>query len=122
VRVATPDGRWLVLHAAVLDDGAAGPRRTAVVIEPAEPAEIAPLIMRAYQLTGRERAVTALVCQGMSTSQIAERLAISPHTVRDHVKAIFAKTAVRSRGELMAQLFTDHYAARHAASLGAATH
>jgi DNA-binding CsgD family transcriptional regulator len=122
VRVPTLAGRWLVLHAAVLDDGTAGARHTAVVVEPAEPAEIAPLIMRAYQLTERERTVTALVCQGLSTNRIAERLAISPHTVRDHVKAVFAKTAARSRGELMARLFTDHYAARHAASLNAADH
>ena len=44
----------------------------AVIIEEAAPAEIAPMIMAAY-VTARERTITALVCQGMSTRQIAAR-------------------------------------------------
>ena len=37
----------------------------------------------------------------------------SAHTVRDHVKAIFAKVGVSSRGELVARLFADHYEPAH---------
>ena len=33
---------------------------------------------------------------------------ISAHTVRDHVKAIYEKAGVNSRGELIAGLFTSH--------------
>ena len=50
-----------------------------------------------------------LVARGLSTAQLAGELYISPHTVRDHVKAIFAKTDVTSRGELVAKLYTEHY-------------
>lgn len=35
------------------------------------------------------------------------------HTVRDYVKAIFAKVGVSSRGELVAKLFAEHYAPLH---------
>jgi len=53
--------------------------------------------VEAYALTEWERAVTALVCQGCSTRQIAGRLFISEHTVQDHLKSIFHKVGVGSR-------------------------
>jgi hypothetical protein len=34
---------------------------------------------------------------------------LSAHTVRDHVKSIFRKTRVTSRGELVAKLYAEHY-------------
>ena len=50
-------------------------------------------------LTPREVEVLALVGQGMSNKAIARRLAISAHTVKYHLEAIFAKLGVRSRAE-----------------------
>ena len=44
---------------------------------------------------------------GPRTDEIAVQLHISPHTLRDHVKAIFAKLGVQGRAELMA-LVSDH--------------
>ena len=80
-----------------------------VIFEIAQPAEIAPLIMQAYDLTKREGEVTQCVLLGWSTSEISARLHISQHTVQDHLKAIFEKVAVGSRGELAARIFTQQY-------------
>ena len=66
-------GRWLVLHGAALV--ADGPRRVAVIVEPAHPARIASLLMAAYGLTEREQDVTRLVLQGNSTAEIADAAA-----------------------------------------------
>jgi DNA-binding CsgD family transcriptional regulator len=48
--------------------------------------------------------VTGLLLGGLATDDIATRLSISRHTLRDHVKAIFTKMGVGSRPELTAQL------------------
>lgn len=50
-------------------------------------------------LTPREVEVLALVGEGLSNKAIARRLAISAHTVKYHLEAIFAKLGVRSRAE-----------------------
>lgn len=109
-RVLSRSGRWLVLHGAPMD--AAGERRVAVILEPAHPARILPLLMAAYGLTERERDVTALVLQGGSTAEIARELVVSPHTVQQHLKSIFDKTGVRSRRDLVATVFFTHYEPR----------
>lgn len=51
-------------------------------------------------LTETERAVAALVAEGLSNPQIGERLFLSRHTVHTHVSHIFAKLGVSSRVEL----------------------
>jgi pimeloyl-ACP methyl ester carboxylesterase/DNA-binding CsgD family transcriptional regulator len=49
------------------------------------------------ELSTREREVLGLVAQGLSDSQIAERLVISPHTVHRHVANILAKLRMPTR-------------------------
>ncbi|MGW0246351.1 LuxR C-terminal-related transcriptional regulator [Nocardia goodfellowii] len=107
IRIRATTGRWLVCHASCLRgaDGIGG--STALVIEFAKPSEIAALVTAAYELTHRELDVIELIARGLPTGDIAARLHLSPHTVRDHVKAIFDKVGVTSRGELVAKLFTE---------------
>ena len=61
--------------------------RVAVIVEPAHPARITPLLMSAYGLTEREQEVTRLVLQGDSTAQIAERLSSHPTPSRSTSRA-----------------------------------
>ena len=58
----------------------------------------------AYGLTERERLVTPHVAQGLDTNTMGEHLYLSPWTVQDHLKSIFEKTGVGTRGELVAQV------------------
>ena len=65
-------------------------------------------------LTKREGEITKLVLHGLSTAEVSEELYITPNTVRDHFKSIFDKVGVRSRRELVGQVFTQQYQPRMA--------
>ena len=119
VRLRAHSGRWLVLHACRLS----GPRTTAqiaVTIELARPVEVSPLILQAYNLTERETQVAQLVLQGRATDRVVQELSISALTVQEHLKAIFDKTGVHSRRDLVAQIFAQHYLPRMQAGAGIA--
>jgi DNA-binding CsgD family transcriptional regulator len=109
-RVLNREGVWVVLHGACLTS--TGARRIAVIVESPHPGRIYPLLMSAYGLTEREKEVTRLVLQGASTSQMAADLSVSAHTVQQHLKAIFDKTGVRSRRDLVGKVFFTHYEPR----------
>jgi DNA-binding CsgD family transcriptional regulator len=55
-------------------------------------------------LTPREAEIARLLAAGVSTKQIANRLALSPHTVRTHGEHIFAKLQIHSRKALALEL------------------
>jgi DNA-binding CsgD family transcriptional regulator len=109
-RVLSRTGTWVILHGACLV--ATASRRVAVIVEPAHPARIYPLLMSAYGLTERERDITRHILQGSSTAQIAAELVVSAHTVQQHLKSIFEKTGVRSRRDLVGKVFFAHYEPR----------
>ncbi|HYN29995.1 MAG TPA: helix-turn-helix transcriptional regulator [Dermatophilaceae bacterium] len=96
-------GNWVVLQASRLIAGDA-PEQLVVTVEPATTAELVHLLLAAYGATAREGDVCLEVLAGRSTQEVADRLFISPHTVHDHLKALFLKVGVRSRGELVARL------------------
>jgi DNA-binding NarL/FixJ family response regulator len=52
-------------------------------------------------LTHRERDILHLIAQGLTNAAIAERLSLSPKTVRNQVSIIFSKIQVTDRGEAM---------------------
>lgn len=103
LRVRTSTGRWLTLHASHLSGRNSG---IVVVLEPGRAADALPVMLLAHGLTTREAEVARLVVRGYSTRQIVDELRISRHTVQDHLKAVFDKTGVRSRRELVALLLS----------------
>ncbi|HEY1320437.1 MAG TPA: LuxR C-terminal-related transcriptional regulator [Streptosporangiaceae bacterium] len=107
VRVRTRTGRWLAIHATYLT-GPAG-RQTAVVFEPASPAQLSSLFLSAYGLTQAQERVATLVLRGQSTRQIVGQLHISAHTVQEHLTAVFDRIGVRSRRELVARLLAGRH-------------
>ena len=56
-------------------------------------------------LTEREREVVALVAEGLTNDQIAERLVVSPATVRTHVGRAMSKLDARDRAQLVVVAF-----------------
>lgn len=104
-RVGTPHGSSLGLHGCLLEGSAR--RQIAVIVERARPRTLAPDIAAAYGLTKRESEMMRYhLLQGLSTKQIAAALGISPYTVQEHFTAIFEKTGVRSRRELVGKVFS----------------
>ena len=59
-----------------------------------------------HRLSPREQEVIGLLLEGLGTAEMAERLSISEHTVRDHFKRLYRKTGTRSRNELLSVLST----------------
>jgi DNA-binding CsgD family transcriptional regulator len=104
-RLRSASGAWLVCHACCLRGPGGEPGETALMIEAAKTSEVAPIKAQALELSPRERQISELIAHGHGTAEIATRLYLSQHTVRDYVKAAFSKAGVSSRGELVATLF-----------------
>jgi DNA-binding CsgD family transcriptional regulator len=58
-----------------------------------------------YGLTPREYEIVSLVAEGMANVQIAQRLWVSPHTVRKHLENAFEKLGVSNRTAAAARVF-----------------
>ncbi|MDN5930773.1 MAG: helix-turn-helix transcriptional regulator, partial [Pseudonocardia sp.] len=101
---------WVVLHGAPLVS--TGDKPVAVIIEPAHPARIFPLLRRRTGSPSGSATSPGWSAHGGSTAQIAEELVLSAHTVQQHLKAVFDKTGVRSRRDLVAKVFFTHYEPR----------
>jgi DNA-binding CsgD family transcriptional regulator/PAS domain-containing protein len=110
-RIKAASGRWLMAHATRLDVPK-GERRMAVIVEPAPPLEAGAIALRTYGLTPRELETAGLVLQGFSTAEIAAQLVVSELTVQQHLKAVFEKAGVRSRRELVSEVFRSQYWSR----------
>jgi DNA-binding CsgD family transcriptional regulator len=83
-----------------------------VIVERPRELQLAEIIMRAHGLTPREAEVTRWVMSGATTRQIGNGLGVSEYTVQDHLKSVFAKVGVATRGELQSTIYARHYVPR----------
>ena len=82
-RLRVDTGAWLYIHAAALRDASGRPVRTAVMLEPADRAQLLPLLTHVHGLTAREHAVVGLLLDG--TTDRLRRVApghLPPHRPR----------------------------------------
>jgi len=69
------------------------------IVEPCAPEKLSPSAEFACELTLREVEILRLIAKGLSFSEVGVTLDISTHTVVTHVKKIYRKLSVHSRGE-----------------------
>jgi DNA-binding CsgD family transcriptional regulator len=62
-------------------------------------------ISDSLKLSSRESQIAFLVLADISENTIADRLAISKHTVHSHIERLYRKLAIRSRSQLVGKLF-----------------
>lgn len=106
-RLQLSDGAELASEAVLLERGLEGLGRVVLTVlrdVRLPPDRLVDDFARQHNLSPREREVLVLLIQGHDTAGLADRLGISPHTVRDHLKNVFRKTANRSRSELLSAL------------------
>jgi DNA-binding CsgD family transcriptional regulator len=99
-RTHLADGFWLALRAARLssDQPLAGQGATIVVtIEEASASERLELFGRAFGLSAREDQLLGLLAVGCDTRSMARQMSLSEHTIQDHLKSVFTKTAAHDR-------------------------
>ena len=115
IRIVARGGSWLdpAVTGTVLAhlDAGTGSGAPQSPISPSRPTDGAVPVVGAPSgpyapLTGRENAVLALVCQGMSNARIGERLYVAESTVKSHVKSILGKTGCHNRIELVIYALT----------------
>lgn len=81
------------------------PRWMVLVFDPEVEMQVSSSLIRCnLGISTREAEISALLVAGCNLRDIAARLRISVHTARNHLKAIFRKTGLRSQSELIRRL------------------
>ncbi len=101
-RVPIGAGRWAVLRSFRMDPGEDGEAQLAVTIQECPSGERLEVFTRCFGLTARQRSLLELAAGGLDTTALATALHISPYTVQDQFKAVFAACGVRSRNAVLA--------------------
>ncbi len=71
------------------------------------PADAAPAPEPPDDLTPREVEVLQLIAEGLTNTEIAERLVVSAATVKSHVNHIFAKIGARDRAQAVVYAYAN---------------
>jgi DNA-binding CsgD family transcriptional regulator len=81
------------------------PQSLLLVMKPVnEPYSKINLLMQELGLTSREMEISLLIREGFKDAEISDRLFISLHTTKNHIKSIHKKLNVHDRGQLVAKL------------------
>jgi DNA-binding NarL/FixJ family response regulator len=102
VKDIEPEDLLHAVRVAARGDALLAPSITRKLIErfvkqPLHPSTFAGL----QELTNREREAVALVAQGLSNDQVADRMVISPLTAKTHINRAMAKVYARDRAHLV---------------------
>lgn len=95
------------LRGTLLGPGVFGPDGAVMVTASAEAAPALPppeALRERFGLTRREAEVALLLAEGLSNSDLADRLYISPHTARRHTEQVFSKLGLTTRKALALRL------------------
>ena len=60
-----------------------------------------------YGLTAREKEILGLMVEGLTMKEAADRLSLSYHTIDSHVRNVYGKLHVRSRGSAVAKALRE---------------
>lgn len=96
-RIHLTDGFWVTLRASRVEPS----DLIAVTLEPTSSAGRLDVFARAHGLSRRETELVTLLARGADTAEAAARMCLSPHTVQDHLKSVFAKTGTHHRRVLL---------------------
>jgi len=108
IRITARSGTLVTVHASRLRYSS-GNGPVVLTVVAADAAERSSFLLAVHGLTPAQCRVAMLVLQGRTTAQIVANLSISPHTVQDHLKAVFDKVGVRSRRELVSAMMNPSH-------------
>ena len=101
------DRRRYVCRAFSLDSGSDNSHRptTAILIErgPRAPIDVAQIAAR-FHLTQRERETVDLLLHGLTSKEIAQRMRISPNTVKAFLRLVMSKMGVSTRSGILGKI------------------
>lgn len=98
--------RPLVLSLCALSSAGEEPRLMLVFRDPdMESTQQWRVFSRHFNLTAQEARLCLALIDGLSINEYSEKFYLSPHTVRTHLKSVFAKTVTRRQSDLLRLIF-----------------
>jgi DNA-binding CsgD family transcriptional regulator len=80
--------------------------QTAILLQRRLPPQLPATIPGRYGLTHREQEVVELLMQGLTSKEIAQRIQLSPNTIKSFLRLIMVKMGVKTRAAVVGRLFS----------------